>query len=299
MPGRSGAAYCLRVRTVGDAGHAGGLGINDHLSWTYDDRHDFVQRVQEFLTDGLALGLRCVYAADRPAAQLEADLAAIPDLRTHLDRGDLTLTSLEHLYATGSVLDPAQMRASIAAETEDALTQGYAGLRVVADATALVRTPEQLSAFAAWEHTADRFMATHPLSGMCGFDGRQLSESAASVLACLHPAARAGTAPFGVFAPGERADLGLWGELDRSVLDDFRACLERTGLDAACELVVDGSRLAFVDHRGLESIRDFASGLGATAVLRTASSLPARLVALLGLEGIRVESAPAAATAPA
>lgn len=45
------------------------------------------------------------------------------------------------------------------------------------------------------------------------------------------------------------------GEFDLSVTDGFRACLCRTGLDGARELVVDGARLDLVDPRGLESTR--------------------------------------------
>lgn len=240
----------------------------------------------------LALGLRCIYAVDRPLEQLEADLAGVPDLPAEVARG-VRLAVLGDLYRAGSVIDPDEMLATFTAATEDAVAQGYAGLRVVADATPLIRTPEQLAAFATWEHKADRYMTGHPLSAMCGFDRTELSASAADVLACLHPAARAGIAPFGVFASDDHADLALAGELDVSDSDSLRACLGRTGLDVTRELIVDGTRLKFVDHRGLESIRDFATGLGATAVLRTSSALPGRLIDLLGLDGIRAESATA------
>lgn len=267
-----------------------GLGVHDHLSWAYEDRDDFVRRVREFVTDGLALGLRCIYAADRPLEQLEADLAGVPDLHAEVARGAVRVTVLGDIYRAGSVIDPDDMLATFSAATEDALAQGYAGLRVVADATPLIRTPEQLAAFATWEHKADRYMTRHPLSAVCGFD-RRVSPFAAVVLTCLHPAAREGTAPFGIFASDDRADLALAGELDVTATDSLRACLGRIELDVTRELVVDGTRLKFVDHRGLESIRDFASGFGATAVLRTSSGLPARLVDLLQLEGIRVEPA--------
>ena len=276
---------------MGSAQHAGELGVHDHLSWPYEDRADFVRRVQEFVTGGLALGLRCIYAADRPLGQLEADLAGVPDLHAEVARGAVRITVLGDLYPEDSVVDPDEMLATFTAATEDAVAQGYAGLRVVADATPLIRTPEQLAAFATWEHKADRYMTRHPFSAMCGFDWTVLPGSATAALACLHPAARAGMAPFRVFASDDHADLALAGELDVSAADSLRACLGRIGLDVTRELVVDGTRLKFVDHRGLESIRDFAKGFGATAVLRTSSALPARLVELLRLEGIRVEPA--------
>lgn len=264
--------------------------MHDHLSWPYEDRADFLRRVREFLTEGLALGLRCVYAGDRPHEALEEDLASLPDLPSLIARGALTLTVLSDLYPEGAEMDPGETLSTFAAATEDALASGYAGLRVAADATSLVRSPEQLAAFAEWEHRADRYMAEHPLSGLCGFDRSRLPARATVALACLHPVVRAGTTPFQVYSANHHADLALAGELDASVADDFRASLERTGRNVARELVVDGTKLGFVDHRGLESIRDFAHRLHATAVLRTGSATPGRLVEILGLEGIRVES---------
>ncbi len=284
--------YNLLVRSVGGAQHAVGFGIQDHLCWPYTDRADFRRRAREFLSDGFDLGLRCVYAAEGPLALLLADLAGIPHLQSRIDDGDLALTVLGDLYPKGALIDSGAALSAFADATDDAVAAGYAGLRVVADATSLLRSPEQLDAFARWEHAADRYMAGHPFSGLCGFDQRHVTPAATTALASLHPAARAGVTPFQVYCSDHGADLALAGELDISATGDFRACLDRIDLDLTRELVVDGSGLDFVDHRGLVSIRDFASRLGATAVLRTSSETPGRVIALLGMEGIRVEPAP-------
>ncbi len=268
-----------------------GFGVQDHVSWPYDDHVDFRRRVREFLGEGLDLGLRCLYAAEGPRELLEADLAGIPDLQEAMDSGAVTVSVLSDLYPTGEAIDPGETLASFAAATEDALAAGYAGLRVAADSTPLVRSPEQLAAFAQWEHAADRYMTHHPMSGLCGFDRAQLTPEATTALACLHPAARAGITPFRVHSANHKADLAVAGELDLSAIDDFRACLDRISVEFEGELVVDGTGLEFVDHRGLESIRDFASRSGATAVLRTSSRIPGRLIELLALEGIRAEPA--------
>lgn len=276
---------------MGGAQHAGGLGVHDHLCWPYEDRSDFARRATEFLSDGLALGLKCVYAADRAPGGLDADLAGVPDLHAQVARGALEIAELSVLYPDFAVIDPDEMLGTIAAATEDALAQGYSGLRVVADVTPLLLSADQLAGFLSWEHTADRFIARNPVSGLCGVDLRAVPASTSTTLACMHPAARTGSAPFRVFAPQGPADLALAGEVDQSVADQFRACLEWTRVDVARELVVDGIHLRFVDHRGLEGIRDYAGASGATAVLRTSSKLPGRLIHLLGLEGIRAECA--------
>jgi anti-anti-sigma regulatory factor len=278
------------VRSVGGTRHASGFGAQDHLSWAYEDRADFRRRVCEFLSDGFDLGLRCIYAAEAPLERLESDLADLPDVQDHIRRGALTISVLSDLYPEDSSIDPGETLAIFSAATEEALAQGYAGLRIAADSTRLVRSPEQLAAFAEWEHMADRYMSEHPFSGLCAFDQSQLPASTTIALACLHPTAREGTTPFCVYSSGNEAHLALAGELDMAVTDDFRACLDRTRLDVTRELIVDGTGLDFVDHRALQTISDFARRFGATAVFRTCSSTPGRLIELLRLDGIRAVS---------
>ncbi len=274
---------------MGCAQHARGFGVQDHLSWPFLDRAEFRRRVGEFLSDGFDLGLRCVYAADGPRELLEEDLAGLPHLQSALDRGALVLSVLGDLYQEGAPVDPDETLVTFAAATEEALAEGYAGLRIAADATSLLRSPEQLAAFAAWEHRADRYMTGHPFSAMCGFDRTQLTATATVALACLHPASRAGITPFRIYASDEPADLALAGDLDMPMIASFRECLDRTRMELPRELVVDGTRLGFVDHRGLKCLRDFAGRSGATVVLRTRSELPGRLIGLLSIAGIRAE----------
>jgi hypothetical protein len=70
--------------------------------------------------------------------------------------------------------------------TEQALSAGYRGLRVAADATDLARTRAQRDAFVRYEHLIDQGMADVPFSAMYAYDRRVLGE-AASELACAHP----------------------------------------------------------------------------------------------------------------
>ena len=58
--------------------------------------------------------------------------------------------------------------------TEEALKEGFTGLRVAADVTALVGEPSMWDAHVAWEAVADRYMASMPLSAMCCYDRREL-----------------------------------------------------------------------------------------------------------------------------
>jgi hypothetical protein len=54
-------------------------------------------------------------------------------------------------------------------------------------------------------------------------------------------------------------------------------------------LILDGTELAYLDHRALLSLTNCASSSTAFAVFRSHSTLPARLVKMLQFEDIRVE----------
>ncbi|MEV8510062.1 MEDS domain-containing protein [Actinoplanes sp. NPDC051475] len=122
-----------------------------HVCLAYDDPATFRTAARDFLAEGAAAGERVWYLASEPPHGWEFR----PDL----------IRLGEH-YPEGAVIDPARGLEAYAAATCQALADGYAGLRVAAEVTPLVRTPAQLDAFARYEHVVDRYMRTHP-SGRC------------------------------------------------------------------------------------------------------------------------------------
>jgi hypothetical protein len=68
----------------------------------------------------------------------------------------------------------------------------------------------------------------------------------------------------------------------------FEQALERAHVSAMSgQLTIDARALTFLDH--LLSLAACAARSGATAVVRTRSMMPARLVQMLKIEGIRIE----------
>ncbi|MER7443566.1 MEDS domain-containing protein [Micromonospora avicenniae] len=264
-----------------------------HVCWVYDDPAALDRAARRFLTAGLAAGERLWYVAAGRVEPVVARLSAAPALRDALAHGSLEVVSLGDTYRTGAVVDgPAQVRA-YAAATEDALAAGHRGLRVVAEATPLVRTPAQLDAFSRYEHLIDRYMRARPFRAMCAYDRREIGGRAAAELACLHPETNAAETPFQLYAhdaAGHR--VGLTGELDESTEDLFGTALERADLRPVDgRLVLEASRLRFVDHRALLRLREYARQRDAAVVLRSPRAAAARLTALLDLPGLTVEVA--------
>lgn len=265
----------------------------DHVCRGYRRRGEFVAHAQDFLAEGLAAGERVLYVAPGDEAALTGQLRVHERCDEGLERGAVQVASVDSAYPTGAVVDPAGQVELYAAATSEALAAGFTGLRVAADATSLVRTPAQVDAFARYEHLVDHYMATHPMSAMCGYDVAELGGEVVAQLACMHPHAHEGGAPFhlhGHVRDGSAAALD--GDLDLESAGLWPLALERAALrPTAGTIAIDAAGLGFVDHRSLYALADYAERHDTTMVLRTRLATPARLVELLDLPGVRVERA--------
>ncbi|MGY0006649.1 MEDS domain-containing protein [Micromonospora sp. I033] len=262
-----------------------------HLCLAYDDPAALDARAVAHLAAGLAAGEQVWLVAPGDPDSLAGRLDRLPGLDDALRRGALRLVPVEQAYRHDEVVDPEKQVRAYAAATGDALAAGYTGLRVVAEATTLVRSAAQRDAFARYEHLIDRWMRRHPMSAICAYDRRELSDAAIAELACMHPETNADVL-FRLHAGGGEAVVELGGELDPSNNRLFATALDRADprpVDG--RLVLDATGLRFVDHRCLLHLRDHARLHGATAVLRTSRSAAARLVELLDLDEVRVEVA--------
>ncbi|MFC6017708.1 MEDS domain-containing protein [Plantactinospora solaniradicis] len=263
-----------------------------HLCWSYDDPVDFDCRTREFLVEGIAAGEQVWLVTTEQPRNVVEQLRKVSGFAAALDQGSAQAVPLTSTYR-GDAVDPAAQVAVYEAATEQALATGHSGLRVVADATSLVRTPARRAAFARYEHLIDRYMRTRPMSAMCGYDRRELGDEAVAELACMHPESNADEALFRLHACGpDEGAAALAGELDKFNLELFSTALDRADLRPVDgELVLWATDLRFIDHHCLTRFRDHARRLDATAVLRTSRSTAARLVDLLALSDIRVETA--------
>jgi ABC-type transporter Mla MlaB component len=264
---------------------------HDHVCWGYRRPAEFAATAVKFLAEGLAAGERVLYVAPGDQSFLQGQLRTAGLFDASPRRDAVQVASVDATYATGTVVDPAGQVALYATATADALAAGFTGLRVAAEATSLVRTPAQLDAFARYEHLVDRFMATHPMSAMCGYDLAELGGEAVAELACMHPRAHESAALFHLHGHARVGSAAaLEGELDMEARRLWPLALERADLrPTAGTTVIDAAGLGFIDHRSLFALADYAERRGTEVVLKTRLSTPARLLELLDLTGVRVE----------
>ena len=279
------------MRRSGVVENVRGFGLHDHVCWSFDDRAQFRDHALEFLAEGLELGQAVRYIGTGDADRLRDELTGVSVLGAALRDGSAEVVSLDDVYPVGSVVDPAAQVLVYAAATEKALADGFTGLRVAADCTALVGSPEQRAAFATYEHLIDRYIAAHPFSAMCAYDSRRLTGGAIAQVACMHPSTNAGHVRFrlhGTDRAGCAAALG--GEVDSTSQEAFAEALDRADprpVDG--ELVVDATGLTFLEHNGLLRLSAQARRSGATLSLQTRWPGAVRIVRALDLVNVRVE----------
>jgi MEDS: MEthanogen/methylotroph, DcmR Sensory domain len=276
--------YSFPVR--GATGSHGEGRSHVHLCQVFDDSADFRAHAMAFLTEGLTRGQRVRYMGDDDLDTLRAHAAPLG--RFAAREGAVEVRSVPS-GVTDVIVDGAALVEAYADETRRALADGFTGFRVAADSTTLVRTPEQLDAFARYEHRVDRLMTTVPFAGLCGFRRPALGDETVAELACLHASGGADHAPFRVHAT-RGADLALSGELDLITVDLFATTMDRVGLDdGPAEVVVDATGLEFADHRNLLVLEQVARRHDRSVVLRTGRRWPELLVDALALSRVRVE----------
>jgi anti-anti-sigma factor len=241
-------AYTPLMRRNGVLRPVDELGPCDHACWLYDDDAQFRAQAARFLEDGLRLGQRLLYIGERAEAQLRADLRErLPQCDELIDADALRVSSISGHYERPSEIAPEEQLRRFIDATQQAIADGYRGLRLVADVGSLVTEPEDRAARARTEHLAERFMAAgNPLAALCCYDARRVEPSALQEIACVHPLVRGRGASRSFRLFGDGAQLALGGEVDH-----FNApVLER----ALCNVEsgsIDLSALEFIDHRGL------------------------------------------------
>ena len=133
-----------------------------HFGWLFRGLSQFEGRAATFLAQGLERNEQLMFIADDPQPRhWPASL---------LDSGALQIASIADVYGSERIVDAKRQRSAFTTVLAEALSQGFSGIRVAADNTNLIATPERLIAWSEWEAEGDRFMAENPVTGMCGFD---------------------------------------------------------------------------------------------------------------------------------
>jgi anti-anti-sigma regulatory factor len=277
------------VRVTGSLDTLPGAERGDHVCWVHggDDDAAFDDAVRTFLSGGLARGERLLCVGERVIDSVRAEAAPLQDVEPLVSAGTLQLMTFADAYAATGDFSAERQFAFYDAATRRAVAEGYAGLRVVADLSALSADPGRRDELVRWEHLADRYIVHGPgMTAMCAYSDSLPAETLADVTTA-HPAAHApvGLAAFHVFFDADA--IALAGSVDISDADRLARVLADS--PSAPAVVLDVSRLTFVDVAGSRAIGRWARDLGGRGVrveVRGASRLFRRIWGVLALHEV-------------
>lgn len=250
------------VRSHGVVASAAGLAVGDHVCWAYEAEDELLAAGGTFLSDGLIAGERLVYVAALDAAGLAARVGPLGLDPLLAAEGALLLRTTAELF------DPALRGAGsgpmrgFEALCASALADGYSGLRVLLEGTALVANRSFYLHHLRHEHLAEQRMAAGlRMTAMCAYNRRVLGDGGIGDIAALHPL---------VHGPASLSERALFCEADRLVLTgtiDAASCPQMRRLLGTMRLagavVLDVAEVDFIDPRGLHTLLRWGERLAA------------------------------------
>ena len=161
-----------------------------HICTVYDTRAEQLAVAAEYISDGLARGERCLYAAD--------SLGALHEIRRELGRhgidaaaeefrGALLLLTSDSAHLDGGSFDAERMLRMLNEAVEGALDAGFKGLRTCGDMSWLLRGAAGSDQVLEYEALLNQFFPTVRAVGMCQYDRSRLPDHIVQGALASHP----------------------------------------------------------------------------------------------------------------
>ena len=286
LPRRSHLPYSAYVRVHGAVLELPPPSSHDHVCWVYRDDAELTAAAVGFLDGGRARGERLLCIGDRVAELLRRSPGALGGVAALTDDGTLRILTLAEAYAAAGGFTAERQHAFYDEATRRALTDGYTGLRVFADVTALADAPGTRPELMRWEHLADDLIAHGPgMSAMCAYRD-DVPAATLGDLGGVHPVVHApvGAVPFQVFFDDD--GLALAGDVDTLSAERLGRILA-TSPTSGSTVALDLSDLRFADVAACRVLAGWARTLAARGValeLVDAPPLLERMWHLLALD---------------
>lgn len=166
----------------------------DHYCGIYKSDEDHRVLVVDFIRQGVAAGEKIVYIVNlQTAAQLKAMLAAAEldveslDVESLIERGQLVILTAGDVYLRDGEFDPDRMLAHLREQTDEALAQGYAALRITGEMTWALAGEPGSERLVEYEAKLNHFYPGSKCVGMCQYDRRQFDAELLIDVVHTHP----------------------------------------------------------------------------------------------------------------
>jgi hypothetical protein len=185
-------AGCTPLENVQNSSAMNGFKQGDHVCAFYDTEEEQLAVATEYVADGLRRGERCLYVADSLAAigRFCGRLDAIGiDSRDAIDRGALHLKTKNHAHLVDGHFDSERMLRLLSEAVEEALNDGFIGLRTCGDMSWLLDQAPGSSQVVEYEALLTQFFQNVRAVGMCQYDRTRLPVGLLDHALSTHPTA--------------------------------------------------------------------------------------------------------------
>ncbi|NIM10399.1 MAG: PAS domain S-box protein [Candidatus Aminicenantes bacterium] len=171
------------------------LAPGDHLCCIYETEEEHRSLVTPFLRKGLEIEQRVIYIVDTHTA--ETILGYLRDdgvdIKSYLERKQLLILTRDNAYMGDGVFDPDGMIDLLRSETEKALADGWAALRVTGEMTWALRGIPGSERLIEYEAKLNNYFPGSKSLAICQYDKRQFSPTVLIDVLHTHPIAVVGT----------------------------------------------------------------------------------------------------------
>ena len=198
------------------------LNPETHVCFLYETEDQLRAVLASFIREGVEKSEKVVCIADPTSSEtpLEAICSESLDMRAGLETGQVTLLKAGETYLRSGVFDPDEMIALLKGYTEEALLQGYAGLRVTGQMTWAIRDLPGTDRLLEYESRINDFLPGTRCLALCQYPVKRFPAPLLLDVLRTHPQMIIGTeihdnphyVPPSVFLGTDRAasDLRRW-----------------------------------------------------------------------------------------
>jgi hypothetical protein len=233
--------------------------------------------LERHVAESFKTGKRVIVLAESKTDQLTRDLFGRTGYGPHPDQ--VQIRSAADVYVGGHPFDSNAMLGGLAADKQQALTDGFTGIHILADMTWAADDPRALDALAAHERASDDLYSDGHASALCQYDRTRFRAGTIAACAAAHPALESAFDETDKIADDRAAfEIGRYGTVRaRGEIDILNAELLGRALAVAAErssdVCLDASELMFIDVRGMHELFDAARRIGGVALLAPRSPL--------------------------
>ena len=160
-----------------------------HYCGFYDSEEDRRQLSIMFVHEGVGTGEKVIYIVNStPVVELKQSLAAGGiDVEALTARGQLVILTAQDAYLRNGEFDPEQMIDRLRAETQQALAEGYPGLRATGEMTWALAGEPGSERLIEYESMLNTFFPGSKFRAICQYDRRRFDSELLLDVLYTHP----------------------------------------------------------------------------------------------------------------